>query len=106
MLARSTAWRHGDGRTSPKATSMSSTLPSRTRTLAGLMSRWASPDSHRQRTTPRASSMTPSSTSTLLISSAPSKNSVTITYSRSGVISAKPYGRAVGMPASLMMCSR
>ena len=69
MLARSTAWRHGDGRTCTKATSMSSTWPSRTSRLAGLMSRWASPASHSCRTSSRPSSMTSSSTSASPISS-------------------------------------
>src|SRR5439155_11754947 len=43
MFARSTAWRHGEGRTCTKKTSMSSTLPSRTMRFAGLMSRCAIP---------------------------------------------------------------
>ncbi len=50
--------------------------------------------------------MTASSTSASPISLAPSKNSVTSRYSRSGVISTKPYGRAVGMPAPCMRRSR
>ena len=50
MLARSTAWRHGDGRTWAKATSMTARWPSRTSRLAGLMSRWARPASHSRRT--------------------------------------------------------
>ena len=43
MLARSTAWRHGDGRTCMNATSIRNTLPSCTSRFAGLMSRCASP---------------------------------------------------------------
>ena len=39
MLARSTAWRQGEGRTSPKATSIRRIRLSWTITLAGLMSR-------------------------------------------------------------------
>ena len=93
MLARSTAWRHGDGRTCTKNTSIRSTLPSRTIRLAGLMSRWARPASHSWRTIVSAWSITSSSTSASPISSAPSKNSVTSRYSRSGVISTMPYGR-------------
>ena len=50
MLARSTAWRHGDGRTCTKNTSMSRTWPFCTSRLAGLMSRWASPASQSWRT--------------------------------------------------------
>ena len=46
--------------------------------------------------------MISSSTSASPISSAPSKNSVTSRYSRSGVISTMPYGAAVGMPESRM----
>ena len=43
MLARSTACRHGVGRSSVNATSIRSSRPSRTSRLAGLMSRWARP---------------------------------------------------------------
>ena len=46
MLPRSTACRHGEGRTWTKNASTSSTLPSRTMRLPGLMSRWARPASH------------------------------------------------------------
>src|SRR5271170_7369077 len=46
MLPRSTACRHGDGRTWTKATSISSSSPERTIRLPGLMSRWAIPASH------------------------------------------------------------
>ena len=54
------------------------------------MSRWATPTSHSRRTMASPSSMTPSSTSASPISNAPGKNSITTTYSRSGVISTKP----------------
>ena len=57
MLARSTASRHGDGRTCAKATSMTTRWPSGTSRLAGLMSRWARPASHSRRTMRRPSSM-------------------------------------------------
>ena len=50
--------------------------------------------------------MTSSSTSASPISSAPSKNSVTSRYSRSGVISTMPYGVAVGIPASRIDAQR
>ncbi len=50
--------------------------------------------------------MTSSSTSASPISCAPSKNSVTSRYSRSGVISTMPYGAAVGMPTSRSSRSR
>ena len=96
MLARSTAWRHGVGRSSAKATSMSRMWPSRTMTLAGLMSRWARPASHRIRMTWSASSMSASSTAASPSSTAPSRNSVTSMYSRSGVSSTKPYDLAPG----------
>src|SRR2546422_11355240 len=43
--------------------------------------------------------MIESSTSALPSSTAPAKNSVTIRYSRSGVISTTPSGLAVGRPA-------
>ena len=99
MLARSTACRHGDGRTCAKAVSMSSTCPSCTIRLAGLMSRCASPASHSRRTSMSPWSMMSSSTSASPISIAPSKNSVTSRYSRSGVSSTIPDGAAVGMPA-------
>ena len=46
MLPRSTACRHGEGRTWTKATSISSSSPERTMRLPGLMSRWAIPASH------------------------------------------------------------
>ena len=68
MLARSTAWRHGDGRTCTNATSMSSRCPSRTSRFAGLMSRCASPASQSLRTSARPSSMISSSTSASPIS--------------------------------------
>ena len=45
MLARSTAWRQGVGRTVAKATSIRRMRPSRTRMLDGLMSRGARPTS-------------------------------------------------------------
>ena len=45
MLPRSTACRHGDGRTCTKHTSISSSSPERTMRLPGLMSRWAIPAS-------------------------------------------------------------
>ena len=51
MFARSTACRHGLGRTSANAVSMTHQLPSRTSRFAGLMSRWARPISHIRRTT-------------------------------------------------------
>ena len=63
MLARSTACRHGLGRTSAKAESMTNSVPSRTIRLAGLMSRWAMPISHIRRTTDSPWSMIASSIS-------------------------------------------
>ena len=96
MLPRSTACRQGEGRTWTKNASTSSTRPSRTMRLPGLMSRWASPASHSFRTSSRPSSMISSSTSASLISTARSKNSMTIRYSRSGVISTMPYGAGTG----------
>ena len=79
------------GRTWTKATSISSSSPSRTMRLPGLMSRWAMPgvpqladqqqplvDHARRRCRPRRSR------------SRPAKNSVTSMYSRSGVISTTP----------------
>ena len=98
MLARSTAWRHGEGRTWTKKASTSSTLPSRTIRLAGLMSRWARPASHSWRMSRRPLSITWSSTGAVPISWAPAKNSITIRYSRSGVISTNPNGAGTGMP--------
>ena len=100
MLARSTAWRHGVGRSSANATSMSRMWPSRTIRLAGLMSRWARPASHRIRTRWSASSISASSTTASPSSTAPSRNSVTSMYSRSGVSSTKPYDLGPGTPAS------
>ena len=100
MFARSTACRHGLGRTSANAVSMTNSVPSRTIRFAGLMSRWARPISHIRRTTASPWSMTPSSISASPISRAPSKNSVTSRYSRSGVISTIPSGWATGSPAS------
>jgi hypothetical protein len=50
MLARSTACRHGVGRSSAKATSISSIREFRTSRFEGLMSRCASPASHSWRT--------------------------------------------------------
>ena len=99
MLARSTAWRQGLGRAWTKATSISIMRPSRTSRLAGLMSRWASPASHSLRMMPRPSSMTWVSISASPSSTAPSKNSVTSRYSRSGVSSTNPYGVGLGSPA-------
>ena len=64
------------------------------------MSRWASPASQSRLMIVRASSMIASSTSVSPISLAPSKNSVTSRYSRSGVISTMPKGAAVGTPTS------
>ena len=90
MLARSTACRHGLGRTWANAGSMTSNLPSRTSKLAGLMSRCASPASHMRRTASMPWSMIASSTSASPTSRAPSKNSMTTKYSRSGVISTMP----------------
>ena len=58
MFARSTACRHGLGRTSANAVSMTKSVPSRTIRFAGLMSRWASPISHIRRTTDSPWSMT------------------------------------------------
>ena len=101
MLPRSTACRHGDGRTWTKNASTSSTLPSRTIRLPGLMSRWARPASHSFRMSSRPSSMISSVTSASLISTAPSKNSMTIRYSRSGVISTMPYGAGTGSSMSV-----
>ena len=103
MLPRSTACRHGDGRTWTKATSISSSSPERTIRLPGLMSRWAIPASHSVRIITSPWSITASSTSASPISTAPAWNSVTSMYSRSGVISTMPYGRAVRTP---MSCSR
>ena len=80
----------GSGRTSAKAVSMTKSVPSRTIRFAGLMSRWARPTSHIRRTTDSPWSMTASSMSASPISTAPSKNSVTSRYSRSGVISTIP----------------
>src|SRR5436309_52229 len=100
MFARSTACRHGDGRTWTKNTSITRTLPLRTMRFAGLMSRWASPTSHIFRTIWSPSSMPASSISASPISTAPSKNSITIMYSRSGVISTTPNGRGVASPTS------
>jgi hypothetical protein len=100
MFARSTACRHGDGRISPNAGSIRKIFPPRTRMLAGFTSRWARPASHMSRTVARASSITPSSTSASVISTPPSRNSVTRRYSRSGVISTKPYDLALGSSAS------
>ena len=64
MLPRSTACRHGLGRTSANAESISSSRPSRTSRFAGLMSRWARPASHSCRTICRPWSISASSTST------------------------------------------
>ena len=100
MFARSTAWRHGEGRTWTKNTSITLSSPSRTIRFAGLTSRCASPSSHIFRTRPRPWSITPSSISASPISTAPSKNSITIMYSRSGVISTIPYGRGTAIPSS------
>ena len=58
MLARSTACRHGVGRTVANATSISTPPPSRASTLEGLMSRWATPASHSRRTIARQLSIT------------------------------------------------
>ena len=62
MLPRSTAWRHGDGRTCTKNTSISRSRPSCTIRLAGLMSRCDSPMSHILRISCSPSSMIWSST--------------------------------------------
>ncbi len=102
MLPRSTAGRHGDGRTWTKKASTSSTRPSPTMRLPGLMSRCASPAFHILRTSSSPSSMIRSSTSASLISTAPPKNSIAIRYSRSGVISTIPYGAGTGSLASCM----
>ena len=64
------------------------------------MSRWASPMSHMRRTSSSPSSITWSETSASPISTASSKNSITIMYSRSGVISTMPYGFGAGRPSS------
>ena len=90
MLARSTACRQGLGWISAKNTSIRYSLPSRTSRLAGLMSRWARLASQSLRTTPSPWSMMASSTSASPISLAPSMNSKTIRYSRSGVSWAIP----------------
>ena len=74
MLARSTASRHGEGRTCRNATSIRIRWPSDTSRLAGLMSRCATPASQRRRTSPRPSSMIASSTTASVISCEPSKN--------------------------------
>ena len=101
MLARSTAWRQGEGRTWTKKASTSRTLPSRTIRLAGLTSRWARPASHSWRISCRPLSITWSSTGAVPISWAPAKNSITIRYSRSGVISTNPNGAGTAMPTWL-----
>ena len=106
MLARSTACRHGVGRTSENATSISRAVPSRTRMLAGFTSRCAIPASHSFRIAASAVSMTPTSTGSLPISRAPSRNSVRSRYSRWGVISTKPYVLATGIPESRITRSR
>ena len=93
MLARSTASRHGDGRIWANATSMTSSSPLRTRRLAGLMSRWASPAFQSWRTIRSPWSITSSSTVASVSSTAPSKNSVTTRYSRLGVSSTMPERR-------------
>ncbi len=100
MLPRSTAWRHGDGRTCTKNTSISRSRPSCTIRFAGLMSRWESPTSHILRISCSPSSMICSSTSASLISTASSKNSIAIRYSRSGVISTMSSGSGVENPFS------
>src|SRR5664280_3621330 len=92
MLARSTARRQGDGRTSAKATSMRRTRPSCSSKFDGLMSRWARPASHSRRTMLGASSMTAPSIWASPSSTAPSKNLHTTRYSRSGVSRTTPYG--------------
>ena len=108
MLARSTACRHGLGCTSANATSMSTIRPSRTSRLDGLTSRWARPASHSPRTTcsPSSTSLASTVTSSSQISRAPSANSVTSMYSRSGVSSTKPYVFTTGSPASRSTRSR
>ena len=68
--------------------------------LPGLMSRWAIPACHSLRIIASPWSMIASSTSAWPISAASLKNSVTSRYSRSGVISTMPWGRAVRTPAS------
>ena len=93
MLARSTACRHGEGGPARRRRRSACRCPSRTMRLAGLMSRCASPSSHMSRISASPWSMTASSISASPISTAPSKNSITIMYSRSGVISTTPYGR-------------
>ena len=102
MFARSTACRHGEGRISPKARSISMIFPSRTMMFAGFTSRCATPTSHILRIVASASSMVSSSTSASVISVPPSRNSVTRRYSRSGVISTNPYVFAQGIPKSCM----
>ena len=106
MLARSTACLHRLGRASANATSISNIRPSRTRRLAGLMSRWAMPVSHSLRMRASPSSMTPSSTSASPSSVESSKNSVTSTYSRSGDSSTKPYGRGDGQAGDVQLEQR
>ena len=100
MFARSTACRHGEGRTSANATSMISAWSPRTSTFADFTSRWARPASHKLRTIRSDVSMIRWSTSTSPISVVPSRNSVSRMYSRSGVISTNPYVRATPIPAS------
>ena len=100
MLPRSTACRHGDGRTWTNATSISSSSWPWTMRLPGLMSRCAMPASQSLRISTSPWSITASSMSASPISTASLKNSVTTRYSRSGVISTIPYGLAVRIPTS------
>src|SRR5450759_4832132 len=97
MLARSTACRQGDGLTSAKATSMRRTRPCSSK-FDGLISRWARPASRSRRTMLSASSITASSIWASPSSTAPSKNSHTTRYSRSGVSTTTPYGVVVLTP--------
>src|SRR4029450_9619809 len=101
MLARSTAWRHGLGWISAKNTSIRYSLLSRTSRLAGLTSRWARLASQSLRTMPRPWSMMASSTSASPISLAPSRNSKTIRYSRSGGELRDTVGLGAGQPGPL-----
>ena len=96
MFARSTDWRHADGRTWQKKTSIRWILPAPTSRFEGLMSRWARPASQSDRISAMPLAITVSSTGASSISLASSMKPVTNRYSRSGVISANPYASAVG----------
>jgi len=83
MLPRSTAWRHGDGRTWTNATSISSSSPERDHQVARLMSRCAI---RRPTSSGSAAALVDHRVIDLGFadSTAPVWNSVTSRYSRSG----------------------